>query len=274
MGGRIGRQAITVFMLVLFSISTQSYYFSNDSNVFDDKESITSKVLGQEEKIAIGSYPDGAVEKVIISVPDGQVVQSMNLDLEGADLATSTSFSFTESVDFSSSNYYDGVNVNTSSLSLLPQEWSWDFESGSFGPEWRLGGTSNWNVQSSTVISGSQTAKAGTISSNQETSLTLDVSTIPAGSGTFQYQVSSESGFDYLIFCIDNTACSRSSGFNQRWAGITSGTHSFTMPATAQSLSRKYTNDGSVSVSVNGGFPPYSQSWMGIDSSALSSGNP
>ncbi len=246
MGGRIGRQAIAVFMLVLFSISTQSYYFSNDSNVFDDKESITSKVLGQEEKIAIGSYPDGAVEKVIISVPDGQVVQSMNLDLEGADLATSTSFSFTESVDFSSSNYYDGVNVNTSSLSLLPQEWSWDFESGSFGPEWRLGGTSNWNVQSSTVISGSQTAKAGTISSNQETSLTLDVSTIPAGSGTFQYQVSSESGFDYLIFCIDNTACSRSSGFNQRWAGITSGTHSFTMPATAQSLTWKYTKDGSV----------------------------
>ena len=94
MGGRIGRQAIAVFMLVLFSISTQSYYFSNDSNVFDDKESTSSKVLGQEEKIAIGSYPDGAVEKVMISVPDGQVVQSMNLDIEGADLATSTSFFF------------------------------------------------------------------------------------------------------------------------------------------------------------------------------------
>ena len=111
MGGRIGRQAIAVFMLVLFSISTQSYYFSNDSNVFDDKESTSSKVLGQEEKIAIGSYPDGAVEKVMISVPDGQVVQSMNLDIEGADLATSTSFSLTESVDFSSSN--------SGSLSLL-----------------------------------------------------------------------------------------------------------------------------------------------------------
>ena len=246
MGGRIGRQAIAVFMLVLFSISTQSYYFSNDSNVFDDNEPITSEALGQEEKIAIGSYPDGAVEKVMISVPDGQVVQSMNLDLEGADLATSTSFSLTDSVDFSSSNYYEGVNVNTSSLSLLPQEWSWDFETGSFGPEWRLGGTSNWNIQSSTVISGSQTAKAGTISSNQETSLTLDVSAIPAGSGTFQYQVSSESGFDYLVFCIDNTACSRSSGFNQRWAGITSGTHSFTMPATAQTLTWKYAKDGSV----------------------------
>ena len=84
------------------------------------------------------------------------------------------------------------------------------------------------------------------ISANQLTALTLDVSTIPAGSGTFRYQVSSEGGFDYLVFCIDNPGCSRTTGFNQRWAGITSGTHTFNIPATAQTLTWKYTKDGSV----------------------------
>ena len=103
----------------------------------------------------------------MITVPDGQVVQSMNIDLESADLATSTAYSFSESVDFASSTSYDGVNVNTSSLSLLPQEWSWDFETGSFGPEWTLSGTSNWNIQTGNVISGSQTPQAGTITHNQ-----------------------------------------------------------------------------------------------------------
>ena len=246
MGGRFGRPAVAIFMLVLFAISTQSYYFSNHDAKLIEEVNETSEVLGQEKKIAIGSYPDGAVDKVKVSIPEGQVVQGMNIDIASADLATSTAYSITESADFSRSTSYSGVNVNTSSLSLLPQEWSWDFESGTFGPEWTLSGVSNWNIQSSNVISGSQTAQAGRISSSQETSLTLDVSAIPAGSGTFEYQVSSESGFDYLVFCIDNTFCSRSSGYSQRWAGILSGTHSFTIPANAQTLTWKYAKDGSV----------------------------
>ena len=245
MGGRVGRQGLAIFMLLLFAISTQTYYVSDNNPKLENSASVTINTLGQEEKIAIGSYPDGAVEKVKITVPDGQVVQSMNIDLESADLATSTAYSFSESVDFASSNLYNGVNVNTSSLSLLPQEWSWDFESGSFGPEWTLAGTSNWNIQTGNVLSGSQTPQAGRITHNQESSITLDVSTIPAGDGTFEYRVESESSFDYLVFCIDNPGCTRSSGFNSRWAGFTSGTHTFTIPAAAQTLTWKYAKDGS-----------------------------
>ena len=123
--GRSGsRQGISIFLLLLFAISTQSYYFSNsESNLATDNQHVL-EVLGQEEKIAIGSYPYGAVEKVKISIPDGQVVQSMNLDVKAADLATSTVYSFTDSSDFSRSSTYSGVDVNSSSLSLLPQEWS------------------------------------------------------------------------------------------------------------------------------------------------------
>jgi hypothetical protein len=234
-------------MLLIFAISTQISYFDNhDRQIIDEIIVNQATPLGQSTTVSIGSYPDGAVEKVSVAVPDGQVVQTMSVDMEPSSLSTSTAYSFTDASDFSRSTSFNGVNVNTSSLSLLPQEWSWDFESGSFGPEWSLGGVSNWLIQTTNVLSGSQTAKAGTISSNQETTLTLDVSTIPAGSGEFLYQVSSESGFDYLVFCIDNPTCTRSSGFDQRWAGVTSGTHTFTMGANVQTLTWKYAKDGSV----------------------------
>ena len=222
MGSAAGGKVLAITMLLIFAISTQISYFDNhDRQIIDEIIVNHATPLGQSTTVSIGSYPDGAVEKVSVAVPDGQVVQTMSVDMEPSSLSTSTAYSFTDASDFSSSTSFNGVNVNTSSLSLLPQEWSWDFESGSFGPEWSLGGVSNWLIQTTNVLSGSQTAKAGTISSNQETTLTLDVSTIPAGSGEFLYQVSSESGFDYLVFCIDNPTCTRSSGFDQRWAGVT-----------------------------------------------------
>mgnify|MGYP001432264918 CR=1 FL=1 len=113
-------------------------------------------------------------------------------------MPTSTAFSISKSLDFTSSQYYSGVDVNGTSLSLLPQEWKWDFESGSFSSDWTLSGASNWAIQGSNALVGSQTAKAGTITHNQVTTMTLDVSSLPAGTGTFNYQVSSEGSFDFL----------------------------------------------------------------------------
>ena len=247
MGGTVSGKVLAITMLLIFAISTQMYYFDNqDEQVIEEIITNQATPLGQSTTVSIGSYPDGAVEKVSVAVPDGQVVQTMSIDMEPSGLSTSTAYSFTDASDFSSSTSFQGVDVNSSSLSLLPQEWSWDFESGTFGPEWTLGGVSNWQIQNSKVLSGSQTAKAGTISSSQETSISLDISNIPAGSGEFLYEVSSESGFDYLVFCIDNTGCTRSSGYDQRWSGVTSGTHSFTIAANVQTLTWKYSKDGSV----------------------------
>ncbi|MEC8541108.1 MAG: hypothetical protein VXY53_04640, partial [Candidatus Thermoplasmatota archaeon] len=238
-------RSLAVFLLLIFILSTQSYYFSNQETTLEKNDSVVYNVLGQAQNIAIGSYPDGAVDKVRVSVPDGQVVQSMNIDIDAAELATSTAYSFSDSQDFAKSTSFEGVDVNSSSLSLLPKQWSWDFESGNFGPEWTLSGSSNWITQSSKIISGSQTAQAGSISDLQETSLTLDVSSIPAGSGTFKYEVSSEGGWDFLLFCIDNTGCNDFSGYNQLWSGITSGTHSFSITSNTQTLTWKYTKDSS-----------------------------
>ena len=237
-------------VVVLFLLSTlmQGYSPSN-SDVFETKSHEISPVstpFGQSKTLSIGSFPDGANTNTRLSVDESEALKTLELQVESARLPTSTGFSWSESSDFSMNTVYDGMDVNATSLSLLPQEWKWDFESATFGPEWTQGGTSNWNLQTSNVITGSQSAQAGSITHNQESSLTLDVSGIPSASGSFQYEVSSESSFDYLNFCIDNTGCTRYSGYSAQWSGTQSGTHTFNIPASAQTLTWKYTKDGSV----------------------------
>ena len=237
-----------VGIVMLFVLSSQMPIITEKSpeiSILSDSDIDSTTPIGQGTTVSIGSFPDGAVEKVSVSVPDGEVVQTLSLGIESSSLPTSTAFSFTDAGDFSASQNYSGVDVNGTSLSLLPQEWKWDFESGTFSPDWTLSGASNWAIQSSNVLVGSQTAKAGTITHNGLTSMTLDVSSLPAGTGTFDYQVSSEGSFDYLNFCIDNTGCSRYSYTNQ-WSGTSSGTHTFTITSSISTLTWSYTKDGSV----------------------------
>ena len=206
-----------------------------------------STPLGQAEKLTIGSWPDGASQRIEVSVPDGHSIKSIDLDISASTLTNSMASVLTDVGDFDGNAVYDGMDVNKSSLQILPQDWTYDFESGTFEPEWTLSGTSNWAIRADTRLGGAQLAKAGSISHNQESRMTLDVSQLPASTGTFRYSVSSESSFDYLLFCIDNTGCSRYSGYTQRWSGtVNNGLQQFTIPATAQTLTWKYTKDGSV----------------------------
>ncbi len=69
-----------------------------------------------------------------------QAIQSLDLNIESARLPSSTGYSLTEALDFSRNTVYDGVDVNGSSLTILPQGWDWDFESSTHG--WTLGSPS------------------------------------------------------------------------------------------------------------------------------------
>ncbi len=202
--------------------------------------------IGQATRLTVGSWPDGANQRVQLSVPDGHAIKALDIGLEASTLTNSLASTMTEAGDFDNNAVYDGMDVNASELKLLPQDWNYDFESGSFSSEWTLSGSSNWAIQTGSNLQGLQWAKAGSITHNQQSTMVLDVSQLPASSGTFQYRVSSESSFDYLVFCIDNTGCSRSSGYTNRWSGSTSGTQTFSFPASAQTLTWKYTKDGSV----------------------------
>ena len=187
--------------------------------------------------------PDGAVDKVRVSVPDGHVVQSMNIDIDAAELATSTANSFQiVRILRSQPHLKEGVDVNSSSSSLLPKLW--DFESGNFGPEWTLSGSSNWTTQSSKIISGSQTAQAGAIFDNEETSITLDVSSITAGIGSFKCEVSSEEDYDYFYFCIDNTGCNVSLTDKPNDGQVCLRNSHFNITSSTKTLTWKYIKDG------------------------------
>ena len=129
----------SVAMVTLFLLSTllQGYAPTDSSMLDGDSMAQQAITLGQAESITIGSFPDGASTKIEIEIPDGKAVQSLDVDVEPARLQSSMAHSWTESSDFSTGTTYDGMDVNGSSLSILPQGWEWDFETANHG--WTLG---------------------------------------------------------------------------------------------------------------------------------------
>ena len=96
--------------------------------------------LGQAEKLTIGSWPDGASQRVEVSVPDGHSIKSIDLDISASTLTNSMSSTLTDVGDFDGNAVYDGMDVNKSSLQILPQDWTYDFESSTWAPEWTRSG--------------------------------------------------------------------------------------------------------------------------------------
>jgi hypothetical protein len=93
--------------------------------------------LGLAEGVTIGSFPDGASTKIELEIPDGEAIQGLDLEIESARLQSSMANSWTDANDFSTGAVYDGMDVNGTSLSVLPQGWEWDFENANHG--WTLG---------------------------------------------------------------------------------------------------------------------------------------
>ena len=112
---------------------------------------------------------------------------------------------------------------------------------------WITGGDANWFVETTNTYDGVMAAQSGTISDSQQTWLQTTVT----GPGTlsFWWQVSSESGFDFLEFDLDGTQQDEISGTGQVWAqksySITSGTHT---------LQWLYSKDSSGSDGADAGF--------------------
>ncbi len=127
-----------------------------------------------------------------------------------------------------------------------PPPFSGDFESGSLGGGWTTSGNALWFVQSNTVISGGYSVQSGDIGNSQSTVLEISVNAT-AGQASFDYSVSTESGWDYLVFCIDNSAnCLRTSGYTMRWSGTTAGTYQWTTTGGWHTYTWVYWKDSSV----------------------------
>ena len=104
------------------------------------------------------------------------------------------------------SNKYDSLTIE-------------DFETGDFSMfDWRFSGEAHWNITSQQTASGSYSAQAGSIEHGEISTLaiTLDCSD---GDISFYCRSSSESGYDYLQFYIDEVKQGEWSG-EQDWIQV------------------------------------------------------
>ena len=156
---RAGTLALGLVLLFLLSLVPPTHPSQPAALTTPSVESSTP--LGQLQTLTIGSWPDGANQRVEVSVPDGHAIKSLDIDLRPATLTNSLASTLTETGDFANGAVYDGMSVNGSSLTILPSGASWDFEDPAHG--WTLGGAGSvWKVgydsilgQTSGVASGS-----------------------------------------------------------------------------------------------------------------------
>ncbi len=117
-----------------------------------------------------------------------------------------------------------------------------DFETGDFSMyDWQFSGGANWTIVAQNPNSGTYCAKSGSISHSQQTDLVLTVDILAEGEVSFYKKVSSENGYDWLRFYIDNVQKGEWSGeaaWSQETYPVTTGTHTFKW---------SYQKDGSVS---------------------------
>jgi Zinc carboxypeptidase/FlgD Ig-like domain/Carboxypeptidase regulatory-like domain len=131
-----------------------------------------------------------------------------------------------------------------------------DFESNSFNSfEWVSSGNAYWTT-STDAYEGNYCAISGNISDNESTSLFLEAEVIADGSISFYRKVSSEQGWDYYNFYIDNTqlgSWSGSSGWEEETYPVTTGNHTFKWEYTKDTNTSSGSDCGWVDYIV---FPP------------------
>ncbi|MCF7858903.1 MAG: carboxypeptidase regulatory-like domain-containing protein [Candidatus Cloacimonetes bacterium] len=126
-----------------------------------------------------------------------------------------------------------------------------DFETYNFQSfEWEFGGNADWII-SNDSFEGSYSAVSSTITHNQSSALILTTDVTISGEISFYHNVSSESGWDFLNFFIDDAllgSWSGISGWEESVYPVTAGTHTFKW---------SYEKDGSVSNGSDCGWIDY-----------------
>jgi len=146
-----------------------------------------------------------------------------------------------ESIDFDMEVIAGAYNASESfmtSIGLLIEDW----ETGGFNKlPWTMGGNADWTLVTDDPYEGVYCARSGYITDSQISNLEVTVSVTGGGEITFFRKVSSENGYDYLRFFIDDILIDEWEGdisWDQVGYVITSGVHTFTW---------QYYKDGSVS---------------------------
>ena len=125
----------------------------------------------------------------------------------------------------------DGGYTEIIYFTLMIGQQKEDFESGDMlAWPWEFSGDADWEIATDQVYEGSYSGRSGTIGHSDSTRMELTGQILSGGNISFYYKVSSESGYDYLAFYIDNTKKEEWSG-DVDWAqavyAVTAGSHTF-----------------------------------------------
>jgi hypothetical protein len=207
---------------------------NGDGNV-DPGETITVHFTMQNTGL---SAAPNTLFALYCNIPEITYSQSeFNLGTIEAGAEYTADFTFTLSEDATIGTAYEipiatysGNYVTNSSFVFIVGNILEGFETGDFSKfDWNLNGYSNpWHVVSEDPYEGIYCARSGNIDNNQQVKLTIELDVVSAGEISFYKKVSSESGYDKLIFYIDGTEKGNWSGevnWSQESYPLTTGTH-------------------------------------------------
>jgi PKD repeat protein len=159
-----------------------------------------------------GVMPAGSMDQAVFSL-------SVSPD---APIGTGVSFMY----EVTSGGYSVQYNY-AASIGVIVEDW----ETGNMSQfNWITGGSSNWAVTTNNPYEGSYCIKSGALGNNQTNYLSLEYSIANADSISFWFKVSSEAGYDYLKFYIDDDEQSEWSGevgWMRNAYAVTAGVHTF-----------------------------------------------
>lgn len=128
-----------------------------------------------------------------------------------------------------------------------------DFETGDLSSfNWQQDGNANWEITNSFPFEGFYSLKSGGISGSQSSEIYLQYEVMEPDSITFFRKVSSEEGYDFLRFYINNELAGEWSGNNSGWRR-----ESFPVGSGMNTFRWVYEKDGGLSVGGDCGWIDY-----------------
>lgn len=247
MGGLFSNKHAAFALLALYFCSMLSGIAGNDNSSTLESKFAEQKatMIGQATTIAIGSWPDGANERIEFDVANGSSIRNLDLTFSPAAIPGSTAITWTNSNHWKYNSVYDGMNVNSTELTLLPKGITWDFETPNHG--WTLG--SAWSVGYDTTLGQVNGVHSGsnalyTYNGNYPNYMSQNFATSPSfdcsgcsGSWSLKYwkRLGIESAsYDHAYVQVTNSAGS--------WSTIWSHTSGSTNPSTWSQMTHDISN--------------------------------
>jgi carboxypeptidase T len=201
-----------------FGYISQSF---DNVNINNQDQTILDVQLQQSQIISVsGTITDAATGEPI----QGATIEIMNTPIDPAFSNENGEYNFEElfentynfkvfALDYATLIQEVTVDPQNNIVDFqLIESFAESFETGAFGPGWTFGGNANWTITNQEAWDGNHSAKSGNIGNQASSEVSFTMEVAIAGQISFYRKVSSESGYDYLKFYINNQVQDQWSG--------------------------------------------------------------